>query len=166
MKGRTPSKPPEGSEAFTCWGLDENIWSLMKECWSWDPSRRPTVGSASQRLPRPLLRLLKKGQDKDEIMTRSQFRNAMMEDREVEAPSVLINALTRVGNWIYISRVPFSLLVWSLDLHWTTFFGIIMPAHNISFITALYLYPILNFHSGKLSDDATSPTYCNTPPYL
>ncbi|TFK19395.1 kinase-like protein [Coprinopsis marcescibilis] len=41
--GQKPSKPAPDSDAFTTFGLTEDLWSLMDRCWSPQPQSRPTA---------------------------------------------------------------------------------------------------------------------------
>ncbi|KAG6880136.1 hypothetical protein C0992_005220 [Termitomyces sp. T32_za158] len=43
VKGVRPSPPPSSSPPWMSWGLTEEIWSIMKECWKAEPSDRPTM---------------------------------------------------------------------------------------------------------------------------
>ncbi|TDL24396.1 kinase-like protein [Rickenella mellea] len=38
-------KPKRPSEDLRDRGLDDNLWSLMTECWDYDPKRRPEIGT-------------------------------------------------------------------------------------------------------------------------
>ncbi|TDL24388.1 kinase-like protein, partial [Rickenella mellea] len=42
MNKQTPQRPSEDLQDL---GLDDNLWLLMTECWDYDPSRRPGVGT-------------------------------------------------------------------------------------------------------------------------
>ncbi|KAF6757210.1 kinase-like domain-containing protein [Ephemerocybe angulata] len=54
-KGRRPSKPSAGSDAYQRYGLTEEIWGMMERCWAGDPKLRP---SAAELLQSPFLRNL------------------------------------------------------------------------------------------------------------
>lgn len=41
--GHRPSRPLVTSSAWTDWGLTEEIWDLMEDCWSHSPQDRPVV---------------------------------------------------------------------------------------------------------------------------
>ncbi|KAG6819271.1 hypothetical protein H0H93_013553 [Arthromyces matolae] len=50
MQGRTPQKPPADHLAWLKHGLNERVWSLMKDCWSFEPLKRPTMAVVMLRL--------------------------------------------------------------------------------------------------------------------
>ncbi|KAG6894634.1 hypothetical protein C0995_013925, partial [Termitomyces sp. Mi166 len=50
LNGRRPSRPVSSSTPWTQWGLTEDIWRLMEECWLHDPSARPTIDDVARRL--------------------------------------------------------------------------------------------------------------------
>lgn len=105
MNGKKPSKPPGNSEPFTRWGLTENIWNLMEQCWNSNPQQRPTARAASQRLPRLSFQFPEKCQREVKIMSRTQFRAAVMEGVEREIPSTLVDVLTKVRQWFLTERI-------------------------------------------------------------
>ncbi|KAH0582257.1 hypothetical protein H2248_011898 [Termitomyces sp. 'cryptogamus'] len=48
--GARPSRPLSSSESWSSWGLTEDIWLIMEDCWKAQPSDRPTIGSVLNRL--------------------------------------------------------------------------------------------------------------------
>ncbi|KAG5717225.1 Tyrosine-protein kinase isoform SRK4, partial [Termitomyces sp. T112] len=48
--GARPSRPLSSSESWSSWGLTEDIWLIMEDCWKAEPSDRPTIGSILNRL--------------------------------------------------------------------------------------------------------------------
>ncbi|GLB41983.1 putative protein tyrosine kinase [Lyophyllum shimeji] len=50
--GAQPTRPLDSSHSWRDWGLTESIWSLMKHCWSADPSKRPKIEDVIKRLAR------------------------------------------------------------------------------------------------------------------
>lgn len=48
--GSRPSRPPTSSMSWGAWGLTEDIWSLMQDCWKEVPEELPTVEVTIQRL--------------------------------------------------------------------------------------------------------------------
>ncbi|KAG6843459.1 hypothetical protein H0H87_004374, partial [Tephrocybe sp. NHM501043] len=48
--GARPLRPPESSPPWTEWGLTENVWLLMQDCWNGISSDRPTTETVLQRL--------------------------------------------------------------------------------------------------------------------
>ncbi|GLB37866.1 putative protein tyrosine kinase [Lyophyllum shimeji] len=48
--GERPSRPPDSSPSWNGWGLTEQIWGLMKECWAAIPAARPTADDVVDRL--------------------------------------------------------------------------------------------------------------------
>ncbi|KAF9450092.1 kinase-like protein [Macrolepiota fuliginosa MF-IS2] len=97
VKGKKPSKPSDNSKPFTSWGLTDNIWNLMEQCWDSNPQHRPTAGNASQQLPHPPAYSRKKAQENEEATSRSQLRAAVMEDNEGGIPLALMEVLREVG---------------------------------------------------------------------
>ncbi|KAG6900573.1 hypothetical protein C0995_003478 [Termitomyces sp. Mi166 len=43
--GACPKRPEPSSIVWKEWGLTEELWSLMEDCWKEDPSRRPTAAN-------------------------------------------------------------------------------------------------------------------------
>ncbi|KAG6823173.1 hypothetical protein H0H92_011165, partial [Tricholoma furcatifolium] len=50
LAGYRPGRPSNSSPSWNAWGLTENIWALFVMCWAADPSKRPTIDVALQRL--------------------------------------------------------------------------------------------------------------------
>ncbi|KAG6908758.1 hypothetical protein DXG01_003370 [Tephrocybe rancida] len=50
MNGERPTRPKEGSSSWEDWGLTEDIWTLMKQCWLANPKERPAVGDIIRQL--------------------------------------------------------------------------------------------------------------------
>ncbi|KAG5726124.1 Serine/threonine-protein kinase HT1, partial [Termitomyces sp. T112] len=48
--GCRPMRPTEESPAWEEWGLTEDVWALMEDCWQNDPVKRPTADQVIQRL--------------------------------------------------------------------------------------------------------------------
>ena len=42
-KGRSPMKPKRTEDAFSRFGLTEDIWRMMEECWARRPNDRPSA---------------------------------------------------------------------------------------------------------------------------
>jgi hypothetical protein len=51
MNGRHPSKPPFGSAPYLKFGLTEDIWSMMENCWNFEARTRPTANQLLQQWP-------------------------------------------------------------------------------------------------------------------
>ncbi|KAG6830266.1 hypothetical protein H0H92_001532 [Tricholoma furcatifolium] len=49
-KGGQPTRPAEPSISWNVWGLTEDIWTLMKTCWSPQPDMRPRVNAVVDHL--------------------------------------------------------------------------------------------------------------------
>ncbi|KAG6814713.1 hypothetical protein H0H93_012485, partial [Arthromyces matolae] len=45
INGERPPQPERGSQSWEEWGLTENIWLLMEQCWSANVEERPTVAT-------------------------------------------------------------------------------------------------------------------------
>ncbi|KAG6905133.1 hypothetical protein DXG01_004644 [Tephrocybe rancida] len=43
VQGHTPTRPDEDDAAWRERGLNERIWKLMKDCWDFEPSKRPDM---------------------------------------------------------------------------------------------------------------------------
>jgi hypothetical protein len=41
--GKRPSRPSPTSPSWVEWGFTEATWSLMKDCWQDDPTKRPSA---------------------------------------------------------------------------------------------------------------------------
>ncbi|KAG6825994.1 hypothetical protein H0H92_001563 [Tricholoma furcatifolium] len=50
MKGDTPTRPKDNDFAWHKHGLNEEIWDLMKNCWSLEPLHRPDITKIISRL--------------------------------------------------------------------------------------------------------------------
>ncbi|KAG6841133.1 hypothetical protein C0991_001523 [Blastosporella zonata] len=50
MKGGTPSKPHDTSDAWLRNGLTAELWDLMLKCWKRDPEERPTMAAVVSQL--------------------------------------------------------------------------------------------------------------------
>ncbi|KAG6919159.1 hypothetical protein DXG01_008966 [Tephrocybe rancida] len=48
--GAKPSRPSDSGPSWTQWGLTQEIWLLMLDCWNTDPANRPTIESVKERL--------------------------------------------------------------------------------------------------------------------
>ncbi|KAG6910448.1 hypothetical protein DXG01_010373 [Tephrocybe rancida] len=53
QRGTRPSRPPQSSLPWRKWGLTENIWAVIQECWGADPLDRPTTEQVINRLSLP-----------------------------------------------------------------------------------------------------------------
>jgi len=49
-EGGRPTCPSKVDTPWTEWGLTDDMWSLMQECWQHDPVARPKIGQIVQRL--------------------------------------------------------------------------------------------------------------------
>ncbi|KAG6835619.1 hypothetical protein H0H93_016443 [Arthromyces matolae] len=50
LRGGLPTRPRDDDPAWLERGLNECIWDLLKECWRFDPSERPDIGTIISRL--------------------------------------------------------------------------------------------------------------------
>ncbi|KAG5729731.1 Serine/threonine-protein kinase HT1 [Termitomyces sp. T112] len=50
LNGKRPSRPTSASTPWTDWGLTEDKWRLMEECWLHDPMTRPTIDDVVRRI--------------------------------------------------------------------------------------------------------------------
>ncbi|KAG5635033.1 hypothetical protein H0H81_012644 [Sphagnurus paluster] len=73
MSGQLPSRPPDSSPAWQSWGLTENIWILMHECWAKSPKKRPTTKQLLQRLT-PWLISDQRSSASDSVLAPATFR--------------------------------------------------------------------------------------------
>ncbi|KAG5352829.1 hypothetical protein C0989_000280 [Termitomyces sp. Mn162] len=48
--GARPGRPPSSSKSWSSWGLTEDIWLIMEDCWKANPTDRPTIDSVLSRL--------------------------------------------------------------------------------------------------------------------
>ncbi|KAF8074155.1 kinase-like domain-containing protein [Lyophyllum atratum] len=53
MRGARPERPHESSPSWSIWGLTEDVWALMQDCWKETPTHRPTMDQVLQRLIHP-----------------------------------------------------------------------------------------------------------------
>ncbi|KNZ77592.1 Serine/threonine-protein kinase HT1, partial [Termitomyces sp. J132] len=49
-RGDIPTCPPDGDPAWTKHGLNNRIWQLMRDCWHFEPERRPDIATVNFRL--------------------------------------------------------------------------------------------------------------------
>lgn len=52
MRGEKPSDPRSTNPPQHSWGLTDSIWSMMTECWSSDPAKRPSIDDVIAQLTR------------------------------------------------------------------------------------------------------------------
>ncbi|KAG6845132.1 hypothetical protein H0H87_000368 [Tephrocybe sp. NHM501043] len=50
LRGGTPTRPQNGDPSWVERGLNDRIWDLLKDCWKFEPSDRPDMGSVISRL--------------------------------------------------------------------------------------------------------------------
>ncbi|KAG6852430.1 hypothetical protein C0991_012001, partial [Blastosporella zonata] len=50
LRGGIPTRPQDDDPAWLEHGLNVRIWDLMKDCWKFEPSARPDIGTAIARL--------------------------------------------------------------------------------------------------------------------
>ncbi|KAJ3560055.1 hypothetical protein NP233_g11083 [Leucocoprinus birnbaumii] len=80
LDGKRPTKPSFVHPAWKQWGLSEEIWGLMEDCWEADPEKRPLANKVVKLIPR----MGKDGRledtrvtDGDEYLSPSAFRHAV-----------------------------------------------------------------------------------------
>ncbi|KNZ78962.1 Serine/threonine-protein kinase HT1 [Termitomyces sp. J132] len=50
QRGDTPRRPEDSDPAWIRHGLTDNVWNLMRNCWAFDPSKRPDMTRVISRL--------------------------------------------------------------------------------------------------------------------
>ncbi|KXN84991.1 Serine/threonine-protein kinase HT1 [Leucoagaricus sp. SymC.cos] len=80
LEGKRPTKPVPIHPAWTKWGLSEDIWELMEECWETEPEQRPVASKVVQLITKlgPGGRLDDtRPASTDEYLSPSAFRHAV-----------------------------------------------------------------------------------------
>ncbi|KAG5637390.1 hypothetical protein H0H81_004767 [Sphagnurus paluster] len=90
MSGERPTRPPDSSPAWRSWGLTENIWLLMQECWALNPKERPTTEQLRHRLAAWLVRD-QRSSASDSVLAPALFRAKM--GPPAHDPGVLVSNL-------------------------------------------------------------------------
>ncbi|GLB37954.1 putative as part of the replication protein A (RPA RP-A), a single-stranded DNA-binding heterotrimeric complex, may play an essential role in DNA replication, recombination and repair [Lyophyllum shimeji] len=85
--GERPARPPVSSSSWSAWGLTEDIWTLMEDCWKDNPEERPTIDEIIDYLERiaPEDPRMIQG---DSALTSAQFRELAREGSEHDDLSV------------------------------------------------------------------------------
>ncbi|KAF8055785.1 kinase-like domain-containing protein [Lyophyllum atratum] len=92
--GRRPPRPLKSSPPWLTWGLREDMWSLMDDCWNGDSTKRPTVQNVLARLE-PMLPRDRRPADSGEMLTPAQFRETMRAPLDVRS---ILETLKQVSN--------------------------------------------------------------------
>ncbi|KAG6905887.1 hypothetical protein DXG01_017094 [Tephrocybe rancida] len=75
---KRPSRPSEPGTSWQEWGLTENIWSLMEDCWKATASERPVVRQIIDRLS-PLLEQDERASGRLNVLPPTHFRRSISE---------------------------------------------------------------------------------------
>ncbi|KAG6907960.1 hypothetical protein DXG01_006748 [Tephrocybe rancida] len=77
-----PTRPPNSSLSWTEWGLTEDIWACIEDCWKGQPAERPLAAAIAQRLTPRLMEDMRRGLDTDTLFS-DEFRRRMSEAFEM-----------------------------------------------------------------------------------
>ncbi|KAG6904068.1 hypothetical protein DXG01_012823, partial [Tephrocybe rancida] len=81
--GARPACPPNLSPSWTEWGLTQDIWACIEDCWKGQPSERPPAAAVVRRLAAGVTTAdTRQGPDTDLILA-DEFRRRMSESLEI-----------------------------------------------------------------------------------
>ncbi|KAG6905535.1 hypothetical protein DXG01_002186 [Tephrocybe rancida] len=76
--GARPARPPSSNLSWTEWGLTEDIWACIEDCWNGQPTERPPAAAVAKRLAAHLSEDMRQELDTD-IHLPEEFRRRMSE---------------------------------------------------------------------------------------
>ncbi|KAG6904951.1 hypothetical protein DXG01_005983 [Tephrocybe rancida] len=92
MSGACPACPPSSSPSWTEWGLTQDIWACIEDCWKGQPSERPPAAAVVRRLAVGITMAdTRQGPDTDMLLP-DEFRHQMSESLEI----ITVEDLTRI----------------------------------------------------------------------
>ncbi|KAG6818581.1 hypothetical protein H0H93_003796 [Arthromyces matolae] len=77
MSGLRPQRPSPGSLPWMTWGLTEDLWMLMEQCWETNPARRPSSNDINKRLSATLIKDNRHNLADSTKLSPSKFRRRM-----------------------------------------------------------------------------------------
>ncbi|KAG6818414.1 hypothetical protein H0H93_005163, partial [Arthromyces matolae] len=77
MSGLRPQRPAPGSLPWMTWGLTEDLWMLMEQCWETNPARRPSSVDINKRLNATLIKDNRGNLAESTKLSPSKFRRRM-----------------------------------------------------------------------------------------
>ncbi|KAG6905131.1 hypothetical protein DXG01_004670 [Tephrocybe rancida] len=92
MSGARPAHPPSSSPSWTEWGLTQDIWACIEDCWKGQPSKRPPTAAVVLRLAVGITTAdTRQGPDTDMLLP-DEFCHQMSESLEI----ITVEDLTRI----------------------------------------------------------------------
>ncbi|KAF8074585.1 kinase-like domain-containing protein [Lyophyllum atratum] len=80
--GARPRRPSNSSNSWRAWGLTEDMWSLMQDCWKANRLNRPTVEDVVKRLSGMLSPAVIRPVEQDTMFSPAQFRQLTRQGSE------------------------------------------------------------------------------------
>ena len=107
-KGKRPSRPTDSSEPWSKWGLTQEMWRLIEDCWKRIPAERPKVLRIMMRI-----RSMKQPPDsrpKGQVEFSPQgFRNRIYAEMCDEASLDVLESVLVRGQSVSLYYYPFSI---------------------------------------------------------
>ncbi|KAG6916044.1 hypothetical protein DXG01_008668 [Tephrocybe rancida] len=88
--GARPARPPSSSLSWTEWGLTEDMWACIEDCWNAQPTERPLVDAVAKSLAAHLGEDMR--QEDTEMHLPDEFRRWMSESLEM----ITVDDLNRI----------------------------------------------------------------------
>ncbi|KAG6915486.1 hypothetical protein DXG01_011286 [Tephrocybe rancida] len=89
LTGASQTRPDPSHRAWSDFGLTEEIWECMKQCWEWKPSARPFARTIVQRLNATFTTVDPRPSSEADTLSPSEFRRKMNEGFNMITTEVL-----------------------------------------------------------------------------
>ncbi|KAG6905534.1 hypothetical protein DXG01_002185, partial [Tephrocybe rancida] len=92
LSGARPARPPSSSPSKTEWGLTQDIWACIGDCWKGQPSERPPATGVVRRLAAGITTADTRQGPNTDLLLPNEFRRRMSESLEI----ITVEDLTRI----------------------------------------------------------------------